>query len=76
MKKFFKILFSTIGIIFLCLLIIAEVMKNIARPTRERPVHKSSYVMLAPNKSEFARMVERADKEYPIQEGSEKTFNL
>ncbi len=56
MKKFFKITFSVIGIIFLCLMILGQVAKKVMKPSVEK----------ATQRSEFAKMVERADRDCPI----------
>ncbi len=56
MKKYFKIVFSTIGIVFLCLMILGQIAKTAMKPSIEE----------AKQKSEFARMVERADRDCPI----------
>lgn len=56
MKKFFKIAFSIIGIVFLCLMIFGQIAKTAMKPSIEE----------AKQKSEFARMVERADRDCPI----------
>ena len=56
MKKFFKIVFSVIGVTFLCLIIIGQIAKTAMKPAMEK----------ATQKSEFARMIERADRDCPI----------
>ena len=56
MKKFFKIIFSTMGIAFFCLMIIGQIAKIAMRPAMEK----------ATQRSEFARMIERADRDCPI----------
>lgn len=56
MKRFFKITFSIIGIIFLCLMIFGQIAKTVMKPTMERESQRA----------EFARMIERADRDCPI----------
>jgi hypothetical protein len=56
MKRFFKITFSIIGIIFLCLMIFGQIAKTVLKPTMERESQRA----------EFARMIERADRDCPI----------
>ena len=56
MKKILKITFSVIGIVLLCLLILAEIAKMVYRPEMET-IHE---------KSKFARMIERIDRDCPI----------
>lgn len=56
MKKFFKVLFSAIGILFLGLMILGQIAKTALKPSIEK----------ASEKSEFARMIERADRDCPI----------
>lgn len=56
MKKFFKIVLYSIGITFLCLMIIGQIVKTTMKPAMEKTVQKS----------EFARMIERADRDCPI----------
>ena len=56
MKKFFKIVLSGIGIAFLCMTIIGQIAKTAMKPAMEK----------AAQRSEFARMIERADRDCPI----------
>lgn len=56
MKKFFKIVLSGIGIAFLCMMIIGQIAKTAMKPAMEK----------AAQRSEFARMIERADRDCPI----------
>lgn len=56
MKKFVKIVFSAIGIILLCLMIFGQIAKTAMKPMMEE----------SKQKSEFARMIERADRDCPI----------
>lgn len=56
MKKFVKIVFSAIGIILLCLMIFGQIAKIAMKPMMEE----------SKQKSEFARMIERADRDCPI----------
>lgn len=53
MKKFFKI----IGITFLCLMIVGQIVRTVMRPAMQRSMEKTA----------FERMIERADKDCPIQ---------
>ena len=56
MKRFFKITFSVVGIIFLCLMILGQIAKTVMKPTMEKESQRA----------EFARMIERADRDCPI----------
>ena len=56
MKRFFKITFSVVGIIFLCLMILGQIAKTVMKPTIEKESQRA----------EFARMIERADRDCPI----------
>lgn len=56
MKKFFKITFSVIGILFLCLMIFGQIAKTVMKPTIEKESQRI----------EFVRMIERADRDCPI----------
>lgn len=56
MKKFFKILFSGIGVLFICLMIFGQIAKVAMKPSMEK----------ASQRAEFARMIERADRDCPI----------
>lgn len=56
MKRFFKITFSVVGIIFLCLMILGQMAKTVMKPTMEKESQRA----------EFARMIERADRDCPI----------
>ena len=56
MKKFFKIVLSGIGIAFLCMMILGQIAKTVMKPAMEK----------AAQRSEFARMIERADRDCPI----------
>lgn len=56
MKKFFKVTFSVLGIIFLCLMIFGQIAKTVMKPTIEKESQRA----------EFARMIERADRDCPI----------
>lgn len=56
MKKFFKILFSSIGIILICLMIIGQIANTAMKP----------YVTEVSDRSDFKRMIERADRDCPI----------
>ena len=56
MKKFFKIVLSGIGIAFLCMMILGQIAKTAMKPAMEK----------AAQRSEFARMIERADRDCPI----------
>lgn len=56
MKKFFKILFSGIGILFICLMIFGQIEKTVMKPSMKK----------ASERAEFARMIERADRDCPI----------
>ena len=56
MKRFFKIILSIIGIIFLCLMIFGQIAKTVMKPTMEKESQRA----------EFARMIERADRDCPI----------
>lgn len=56
MKKVIKIILSSIGILFLCLIIFAQVAKTVMKPTLEQ----------SKERSEFARAIERADRDCPI----------
>lgn len=56
MKKFFKILFSSIGIILICLMIIGQIANSAMKP----------YVAEVSDRSDFKRMIERADRDCPI----------
>lgn len=56
MKKYVKMILSGIGVTFLCLMIVGQIAKTAMRPTMEK----------VSQKSEFARMVERADRSCPI----------
>ena len=56
MKRFFKITFSVVGIIFLSLMILGQIAKTVMKPTMEKESQRA----------EFARMIERADRDCPI----------
>jgi len=56
MKRFFKITFSVVGIIFLSLMILGQIAKTMMKPTMEKESQRA----------EFARMIERADRDCPI----------
>lgn len=56
MKRFFKITLYIIGIIFLCLMIFGQIAKTVMKPTMERESQRA----------DFARMIERADRDCPI----------
>lgn len=56
MKKALKIILSVIGIALLCLMILGQIAKTAMKPVMET----------ASQKSEFARMIERADRDCPI----------
>ena len=56
MKRFFKITFSVVGIMFLCLIILGQIAKTVMKPTMEKESQRA----------EFARMIERADRDCPI----------
>ena len=56
MKKSIKRIFSGIGIAFLCLIIVGQVVKMATKPAIE--ASKEKY--------EFAKMIERADRDCPI----------
>ena len=56
MKKFFKILFSVLGILFICLMIFGQIAKVAMKPSMEK----------ASQRAEFARMIARADRDCPI----------
>ena len=56
MKKFFKILFSSLGILLMCLMIFGQVAKMAMKPSMDRAIQHS----------EFARAIERADRDCPI----------
>ena len=56
MKKFFKITFSALGIILLCMMIFGQIAKTAMKPAMEKESQCS----------EFARMIERADRDCPI----------
>lgn len=56
MKRFFKITFSVVGIIFLCLMILGQIAKTVMKPTMEKESQRA----------EFAQMIERADRDCPI----------
>lgn len=56
MKKFIKITLSIIGILFLCLMILGQVAQIFMKPAIEQ----------ATQRSEFERMIERADRDCPI----------
>ncbi len=56
MKKFVKKTLSGIGIAFLCLMILGQIAKTAMKPTIEK----------ASQRSEFAAMVERANRNCPI----------
>ena len=56
MKKVIKIILSSIGILFLCMMIFAQVAKTVMKPT----------IAQSNEKSEFAAAVERADRDCPI----------
>ena len=56
MKKYVKKTLSGIGIAFLCLMILGQIAKTAMKPTMEK----------VSQQSEFARMVERANKDCPI----------
>lgn len=56
MKKLFKVILSSIGILFLCLMIFAQVAKTAMKPTLEQ----------SKERSEFAKAIERADRDCPI----------
>lgn len=56
MKKALKITLSVIGIALLCLMILGQIAKTAMKPAMET----------ASQKSEFARMIERADRDCPI----------
>lgn len=56
MKRFFKIAFSILGIVFLGLMILGQIAKIVMKPTIEKESQRA----------EFARMIERADRDCPI----------
>ena len=56
MKKALKIILSVIGIAVLCLMILGQIAKTTMKPAMET----------ASQKSEFARIIERADRDCPI----------
>jgi len=56
MKKALKITLSVIGIALLCMMILGQIAKTAMKPAMET----------ASQKSEFARMIERADRDCPI----------
>lgn len=56
MKKVIKIILSSIGILFLCMMIFAQIVKTVMKPT----------IAQSKEKSEFAAAVERADRDCPI----------
>ena len=56
MKKFFEILFSSLGILLMCLMIFGQVAKMAMKPSMDRAIQHS----------EFARAIERADRDCPI----------
>ena len=56
MKKVLKIILSVIGIALLCMMIVGRIAMTAMKPSSETTTQKS----------EFARMVERADKDCPI----------
>lgn len=56
MKKSLKAVLSTIGILFFCLIIFSQVAKSVMK----------AELMGSRENSEFARMVERADRDCPI----------
>lgn len=56
MKKVIKIILSSIGILFLCLMIFGQAVKTVLKPTIEQ----------SNEKSEFARAIEQADSACPI----------
>lgn len=56
MKKFFKIVLYSFGIAVLCLIVIGQIAKTTMKPAME----------MATQKSQFALMIERADRDCPI----------
>lgn len=67
MKKALKIILSIIGIVLLCLMILGQIAKYSMNSEMEETNLNSEFFKLSTaKKSEFARMIERADRDCPI----------